>query len=119
MAGGDLSDGEIYDAVEQTKGNLGAAARILGVRRSIVAKRVETKPELAALLEDFRQSVIDTAEDNVHKDVEKGDPTASRFVLQSIGKDRGYSVGVAGTGKGGSIVVELKSFDGAADAERQ
>jgi hypothetical protein len=119
MAGGEVSNGDIFDALERSRGNIGAAARELGVRRALVASRIDKEPELASLIEDFRQSTVDTAEDNVHKDVEKGDPTASRFILQSIGKDRGYTIGVSGQGKGGAIVVELRSFDGDTHAKHE
>jgi len=105
-----LSLGTIYHALCDAKGNIAAAARALEVNRSGLAKRIEGCPGLMLLINDYRQSVVDKAEENVYADVEKGDQTASRFILQTLGKDRGFTTGVAGQGKNGEIEVTIRTF---------
>ncbi len=111
-----ITDGVIYDTLQDVRGNVSRAALLLSMRRGILYDRIMKTPDLCALLQDYREALVDTAEDNTRADVEKGDPQASRFILQTLGKDRGYTTGVVGSGKGGAIVVELRSFDGGTDA---
>lgn len=106
----DLTLGTIYKSLIEHKGNISACARALEVSRAGLIKKIEGCPALVMLRDEFRQAVIDKAEDNVFADVEKGDQSASKFVLQTIGKDRGYTAGVAGTGKAGEIEVTIRTF---------
>lgn len=102
--------GRAFDALVQSSGNIAEAARQLGVSRHRLKEVIDKHPPLIALLDDLRQGLIDKAESNIFADVDKGDATASRFVAQTIGKDRGWSTGISGSGKDGSIVVEIKQF---------
>jgi hypothetical protein len=101
---------DIYEALVESEGNISRAAAKLGVSRSWVQKKIDTNVTLLAMLQDRREAVVDQAETNVFADVYKNDPTANRFVLQSIGKERGWSSGVGGTGKNGEIVVVINKL---------
>lgn len=103
---------EIYEALIASKGNINAAVRELGSDRRWVNQTITSTPELVALLDDIREGTIDTAEQNIFADVEKGDQSASRFVVSTIGKKRGWNPGVEGSGKNGAIVVEIREFTG-------
>lgn len=105
-----ISIEDILLTLEEHRFNLGAAARDLGIRRNALKERIERTPQLAAALEDFREGLKDKAEDNVNIAVLNGDKGASQFVLQTIGKDRGYHTGVAGVGKDGEIVIQIQRF---------
>lgn len=76
-------------AVEQ-RGNLTAMARELGRSRPKLVAYVNKTPEVLALLEDIREQVVDQAEQNIYAAVDAGDLAASKFVLQTLGRDRGY-----------------------------
>lgn len=102
--------GEVYKALLDAKGNISAAARSLGRFRSAIKRIIDSTPELVALLEDIREEHVDRAEFNIFADVEKGDAAQSRFVAQTLGKARGWSMGVSGLGKDGAITVEITSF---------
>ncbi len=102
-----VTDAQIYEALIATEGNKSKAARDLGMSRKRLVERAERIPALVALMEDLREDILDTAEDNVFADVRKNDPTANRFVLSTLGKTRGWSQGVAGSGKDGEIVVQI------------
>jgi hypothetical protein len=82
-------------------GNISAAARSLGVKRSKFKERIDRTPELVKLLEDLREEVIDDAESNMFSAAKKGDLGAAKFVLTTIGKARGYVTRVESTGKDG------------------
>lgn len=90
----DIPEGDIYNAIVDEHGNLGAVAETLGVSRSALKTRVDASPLLTTLMNDYRESIVDTAEQNVFLDVKKGDPQACRFVLGTLGKERGYSTKV-------------------------
>lgn len=102
--------GAIYHALLEADCNISKAARALEVSPGKLRDRIVNIPAFALLLRDKREGVLDKAEDNIFADVEKGDQTASRFVLQTVGKERGYVQGVAGTGKGGEIEVSIRTF---------
>lgn len=105
-----VDDGMIYEALVAQSGNIGATARFLRVSRRWLKSRIDRKAPLISLLQDMRETVIDQAEVNVFNDVIKNDPTANRFVLSTIGKERGYSSGVAGSGKNGEIVIQINKL---------
>lgn len=79
------------------------------MRRANLKARIDKEPDLVSLLDDLRQSVLDTAEQNVFTAVEASDQAASQFVLRTIGKDRGYTTGVVGD-KNAPIEVVLREF---------
>lgn len=106
----DLDNGTIYHALLDAKGNLTEAAAALEVSRTALKKRIEGVPALVQVMGDFREGIVDRAESNVWEDVRKGDATASRFVLSTIGKERGYTAGISGSGKAGEIEVAIRTF---------
>lgn len=105
-----VTDADVYRELIAQSGNIGATARTLRVSRQWLKGRIERKAALVSILQDMRETVIDQAEVNVFNDVLKNDPTANRFVLTTIGKDRGYSSGVSGSGKNGEIVIQINKL---------
>jgi hypothetical protein len=97
----------IYDQLVASEGNISHAATALKVSRSWLKAKIDGNVTLTAMMLDRRDAVIDQAETNVFADVMKNDPTANRFVLQTIGKERGWASGVGGQGKNGEIVVQI------------
>ena len=112
-----ISDAKLIEALEENRCNIGATARALGLRRSDLKLRIDKNPQLTLLIEDFREEILDKAEDNVAVGVLAGDKGTSQFALQTIGKSRGYHTGVAGVGKDGEIVIQIQRF-GDAPAEQ-
>lgn len=100
----------IFDALREHRGNISKTAAELGVARNYIKRRIDGSVDLQVFLDDIRESLVDRAEDNVFADVEKNDPGASRFVLATLGKTRGWAQGVAGLGKDGAITVEVRNF---------
>lgn len=107
----------IYETLEEAKGNISEAARMLGMRRYALRERIDATPLLIKLMDDLREERIDKSETNIFNEVDKGSESASRFVLQTLGKGRGWAMGVAGTGKDGEIIVQVNKLAPAEQAE--
>jgi len=106
-----VSNADIWEALEQAEGNIGAAARALDLSRTRLQERIDRCPDLIVHLSDMREEVIDVAESNTMKRAKSGaDPVAEKFVLQTIGKRRGWSTASIGGNGGGDIVVTIKKF---------
>lgn len=104
-----VDNGQCFDAIKAASGNLSQAARSLGLTRTSLKNRVDRVPELAHLVIDLRDEVVDTAEQNHFIRAKSGeDPAAERFILSTLGADRGYRPSVGGSGKDGEIVVVLR-----------
>ena len=87
---------QIANALRDARGNKSAAARNLTqtsgveVSRRYLAGKIDSNPALLELVEDLRESVIDNAETNIFDAIAGGRLEESKFVLTTIGKDRGY-----------------------------
>lgn len=82
---------EVYEALVAARGNVSEVCRVLGARRQRINDMIARIPALKVARDEFREGVIDKAEDNIFKKVEAEDDGASRFVVQTIGKERGWS----------------------------
>ena len=86
-----ISSQEIVAALEQSEGILVDAAKLLGVRRFELEDIINGDEHLSRVHVSLIEEVIDRAQKNVFKAVSDGNYTASIFVLQNIGKERGIS----------------------------
>lgn len=84
---------QIIEALREARGNLSACARKLELKRRALSDRVYSTPELKEVMEEARNGIIDAAEENIYLAVEAKDLEASKFVLRTIGKTRGYTYG--------------------------
>jgi superfamily I DNA and RNA helicase len=107
-----VTDREIFEQLVRSNGNMSHAARALGIPRKRMYDRVQEVPALQALKRDLVDEILDTAEDNIFSGVRARDATDTRFVLQTLGKERGWSQGVAGTGKNGEVLVTITHLSG-------
>lgn len=99
-----LNEIEVYHALEDTNGNISAVARQFGKPRHKVFQYIQANKNLMLLLEDLRNTVLDQAEQNFNKAVNEGDLIASRFMLETQGKDRGFTHRLENTGPGGGPI---------------
>lgn len=92
MVEGELSQSaRAYDALRWAKGNISLAADALEMTRSAMVTLIKGNAVLTELTTSLRDRIVDKAEGNVFDDVEKGDPTASRLVVTTLGRDRGWT----------------------------
>lgn len=105
---------ECRTAIHRAEGNVSTAAELLKVPSKRLRAFVQSSPRLLSELKEFDERLIDTATSNVADAL--GDPEDSarrdsmtRFVLNSIGKARGWGTGgginVNPSGPNGSITV--------------
>jgi hypothetical protein len=81
---------EIREALEATHGAVYLAAEQLQLSPQALYARIKKSTELTALRESFRGRLLDTAEVKLEAAVEAGDLSAIKYVLSTLGKDRGY-----------------------------
>jgi predicted transcriptional regulator len=82
---------EVAEAVRQAGGRLATAAELLKCSQPAVRRYIERFPEVREAFEEERAVVIDTVESKLIEAVERGDLRAVKFVLSTLGKDRGYT----------------------------
>ncbi len=97
-----VTDAAIASQIIKQLGNVSAIARELKMRRCVIRERINISPDLTQTLDDNREGVIDDAETNMFKAAKVGDIPACRFVLSTIGKNRGYGTRTEHTGLDGA-----------------
>lgn len=82
---------DVVAALLKTTGVMIEAATLLNVRRCKLVSYVHSNIDILDLKEDLRQGQVDLVEKAQLKAAMEDDAAAGRFILQTIGKDRGYS----------------------------
>lgn len=90
-----VSDKVILTALANARGVWGRAAMFLrteGIRvsRQTLAAHVNARPDLRERLDEIVATRLDLAETVVQDAVESGDVQSARWVLSTIGRERGY-----------------------------
>ena len=97
-----LIEVDVYAALMWAKGNLSLAADVLNRPRRVLTDWLKANPEMYQVIDEIRERRLDTIQDKVIAQAELGDGTQARFVLSTIGKDRGFTTRVENTGKDGA-----------------
>ena len=96
----------ISEKIIEKRGNLTSVARAFGRSRTWLYNNLNGKyPELWGIVEEARESLVDDAESELHKQMFKGNITALIFFLKTQGKSRGYVERQEFTGKDGKDLV--------------
>lgn len=93
---------DVYAALMKARGNLTNAARLLGRPRRVLTDFMTTLPELYQVLDEIRHQRLDAIEERVLDAAEAGSPSEAKFILTTLGKDRGYTTRIENTGKDGA-----------------
>lgn len=88
---GEFEKSDVVYAISATGGFYNKIAYLLSKTRAQVKKYIETNKDLQLLVEDMREGLIDDAESRVMHSAANGDPANGRFVLSTVGKDRGFT----------------------------
>lgn len=78
-------------AIERCYGVVGKAAKMLGIRRETLQRKIDMTPSLQHLVKTCRQERVDEAEFQLAQQVEEGVLAAITYTLSRLGKDRGYT----------------------------
>ncbi len=82
---------EIAVALLRCQGSIRKAAVELHMDASVIRFHVQRSPRLREIYLEAREGLVDTAEDNVFAAVERGNLGYSWRILQTLGKNRGYT----------------------------
>lgn len=80
----------VIKALNDSFGNVSHAAKILGMSRSGLSKKISLDPSLQEIIDQFRETIVDKAESQLHLAVNKGAAWAVALTLRTIGRHRGY-----------------------------
>jgi len=81
---------EVAAAISENHGVIAGAARSLGCSRDTVERYVDRHAVVRAAFNEARELIVDMAEAVVIKRLGEGDLGAAKFVLSTIGRDRGW-----------------------------
>ena len=105
-----VSDAAIASEIVEQCGNVSAIARELKMRRGAVQERINVSADLALILEENKEGIIDDSETNMFRAVKAGDLPASKFILSTIGKNRGYGTRTELTGLDGAPIAATVTY---------
>lgn len=72
------------------EGHIGKTCKSLGIARASFKSWIAENPEFAQAIADVREELIDNAERSLHRQSELMDFQATKFILEKLGKDRGF-----------------------------
>ena len=106
------SDDDISAALSANYGNVSAAARALNCSANTIYNRLRDKPELKTDIQRGRRAFVDLAHAQLMKHLAQandgnGDIRAIRFVLETWGKDDGWTKRRELTGADGAPLIDL------------
>ena len=90
---------ELADVLERAYGQVYMAANMLGMSHQALYARIAKSTHLAEIRDKHRGTLVDTAEIQIRRLVNQGDFAAVKFVLTTLGRDRGYGQGSPGRGE--------------------
>src|SRR4051812_38630357 len=112
------TDEDICIELMRHGGRLYWTAKALGCSSLYVRQRIRECPQVQEAYRDSKDEVVDLAEQVMYNRLKDGSETAARYILSTLGKDRGYTERTEVVGKGGgainvtlSLGREQKNFD--------
>lgn len=82
---------EVCETLQKNYGLVLQSSRKLGCSRQALAKYIERHPEAKKAHDDGQAAMLDVAEAVVIQNLMDQDLDAAKFVLSTIGKNRGYT----------------------------
>jgi hypothetical protein len=98
---------QMIDALQANAGIKSAAARRLGCHLSTIDNYIDRYPTVRQAYEEARAGIVDMAESVVVRRVNAGEWDAAKFILTTLGKDRGWITKQEHehSGRGGSPLI--------------
>ena len=90
MAKQRYTQAEVTNALNQSKGMVTIAARILGCVPNTVQAYIDRYPDVREARQQEREAMTDVAELALYKAIQSGEAWAVCFYLKTQGKQRGY-----------------------------
>jgi aspartate ammonia-lyase len=102
---------KIIEALEKSFGIVTTACRTIGIGRTQFYQWLKDDAEFKKKVNDLQNVTLDMAESQLHKQILKGNTTATIFYLKTKGKKRGYVERQEITGVDGENVFSIKIID--------
>ena len=102
-----MDKAEVIQAMVACEGLPRPATVMLNTTRRKLLDFIQQDPELVELQNELREGVLDDVENVVIKSAKDGDGANGRFILQTLGKERGFTTRTENTGKDGEPLVPL------------
>lgn len=80
----------LLEALEKSLGVVTTACKTVGVDRGMFYRYYNEDAEFKKAVDDVDNIALDFAESHLHKNIRRGDTTATIFYLKTKGKKRGY-----------------------------
>jgi len=98
---GPYVEADVVAALNATRANYAKMSVLLGRRRTSIRDFVLSHLDVKTIHDEIREKVLDDVE-TMHDDLAlAGDGPSMRFILSTLGKERGYSTRIEQTGKNG------------------
>ena len=81
---------QVKKALQQKKGIVSDAAKILGISATALHRRIQRNKSLQVVKWEARESIIDMAESGLITNLRTKKPWAIKYTLSTLGKSRGY-----------------------------
>lgn len=107
---GPYDPNDVVAALLHARGNISEAARLVGRRRQKFKHFIDGNPQILEICTEIQESSLDRIQQNAVRMAEDGDPSMIRFVLQTLGKNRGFTTRFENTGKDGAP-IEIDTSD--------
>ncbi len=101
---------QVIDALTQAKGLRAPAAAALHCSRHTIGNYIERCPAVRAAYEDALEGTLDLAQSKLIDLVEKDHWGAIRFILATLGKDRGFTEQAQAQTTGGDCEACRRQF---------
>lgn len=85
-----INDDRIEAALIASRGNVSVAASSLSTTRNLLYTHIKKNPQLAQVLTDAREAIVDAAENALMAAVINKQGWAVCFTLKTLGRSRGY-----------------------------
>ena len=103
---GPFDEEDVVAALLYARAGIGIAAGYLGRSRSSLTRWLKAHPSVMAIVEDYKQTQLDAVEINTFDSaIVDSDGADRRFLLQTKGKERGFSSRQEVTGKDGEPLM--------------
>lgn len=86
------SKAKLLELIAKSSGIIAPIARACDASRVSVYHWINGDPELSQALKDAREDMLDVIESKYFKNALDGNIRCQEFILQTLGKDRGYSM---------------------------
>jgi len=95
---------DVVAAILKTTGNYSSMARLLRRNRNTIVSYVHSNADVATFFSDTKESKLDEIEDQLYEMALAGDRGLMRFLMQTVGKSRGFTTRTEHTGKDGEAI---------------